>query len=416
VENLRVVFDTQLVPGALPHLSTIPSVRQPGILLVTEVFPPAIGGSGVLLENVYRRLTATPVTVLTDGASAGLVEIRGGLETHQVPMRAHDWGLLRPSCLRRHLRVARAVHRLTPAQGIVHCGRGLPEGLSARMARAASGAPYICWTHGEELGFASTSRELTWLIRRVFADARAIIANSRNSKRLLVERWGLGDPKVHVVHPGVDVARFHPGIDGDDLRARYARQGDVVFLSVGRLQRRKGHDTVLAALARLRQSVPQVRYVIVGDGPERAALEQLARDAGVADITHFVGVVPEDELPRWYRACDVFVLPNRTEGVDFEGFGIVFLEAAAAGLPVVGGRSGGVPETMIEGASGHLVGGADAGELASILTELARLPELRRRFGARGRQWMEAEFSWARAAEQVANLNEACAARATRAA
>ena len=376
------------------------------ILLVSEVFPPAIGGSGVLLENVYARLPGAEVTVLTDGHSGDEPVRRGPLMVHCVSMQAPDWGLLRPSCFRRHWRLTQEIRRLTPPGGLVHCGRGLPEGLSARLAQLTGGAPYVCWTHGEELGFASTSRELTWLTRRVLAGARGVIANSMNSKRLLVEKWQLPDRRVHVVHPGVDAERFHPAPNGEDLRARFAKPEDVVFLSVGRLQRRKGHDTVIAALPAVRRILPQIRYVIVGDGPERGSLQEQARQTGVADITHFVGAVPEVDLPRWYRASDVFVLPNRAEGVDFEGFGIVFLEAAASGLPVVGGRSGGVPETMIEGETGRLVGGTDSNELAGVMGELARMPEQRARFGRAGRERVVADFSWARAAARVADLDD----------
>ena len=375
------------------------------ILLVSEIYPPAIGGSGVLLENVYRRMPYL-VTVLTDGESAPL-EPLGGTNLHRVSMRAPDWGLLRPACARRHFRLARAIRRLSPAGCLVHCARGLPEGLGARLAQLMGGAPYVCWTHGEELGFASTSRELSLLMRRVLADARAVIANSANSKRLLVERWALPDRRVHVVYPGVDTERFHPGVSGQPVRAPYAAPDDVVFLSVGRLQRRKGHDAVIRALSAVRRGFPKVRYVIVGDGPERASLEEQARQAGVADITHFAGAVPEADLPRWYRAADVFVLPNRAEGVDFEGFGIVFLEAAASGLPVVGGRSGGVPETMIDGSTGWLVEGTDSGALAALMIELARSPERRARAGRAGRERAAAEFSWARAAKQVAEIDGA---------
>jgi phosphatidylinositol alpha-1,6-mannosyltransferase len=376
------------------------------ILLVSEVFPPAIGGSGALLHNVYSRLGDAEVDVLTDGDGGSAPDHLGPLTVHRVGMRAPDWGLLRPACFRRHLRLARAIRRLTPAGGMVHCGRGLPEGLSARLSQMAGGAPYVCWTHGEELGFASSSRELTWLIRHVLAGARAVIANSRNSRRLLVEEWGVAAAKVHVVQPGVDAARFHPGVNGDGVRAQFARPGDVVFLSVGRLQRRKGHDTAIAALAHVRRAVPQVRYLIVGDGPERESLEQQARDAGVADITHFAGSVPESDLPAWYRAGDVFVLPNRSDGHDFEGFGMVFLEAAAAGLPVVGGRSGGVPETMVEGKTGQLVSGTDPAELAGVMIDLARSPERRGALGAAGRERAVTDFSWARAAAQLAAIDD----------
>jgi phosphatidylinositol alpha-1,6-mannosyltransferase len=379
------------------------------VLLVSEIFPPAIGGSGALLDSVYSRLDDTDVTVLAEGDERRPAERRGRLIVHHVSMQAPDWGLARPACFRRHLRVARVIRRLTPAGGMVHCGRGLPEGLSARLAQLAGGAPYICWTHGEELGFASTSRELTWLMRRVLADARAVIANSRNSERLLINRWGVAGSKVHVVHPGVDAERFHPGVNGEAVRARCACEGDVVFVSVGRLQRRKGHDTVIAALAQVRRAVPRVRYLIVGDGAERQALEQQARALGVADITHFAGSPPDSDLPAWYRAGDVFVLPNRADGPDFEGFGIVFLEAAATGLPVVGGRSGGVPETLVEGRTGRLVTGDEPAELAAVMIELARSADRRSDYGKAGRERVLTDFTWARAAAQVAAIDEAAA-------
>jgi phosphatidyl-myo-inositol dimannoside synthase len=389
--------------GRIGAVSAAPS----RIVLVSEVFPPTVGGSGMLLESTYRRLQDVTVSVLTDGPPGSTVGSRGHLAVHHVPMRAPDWGLLRPSCLRRHVRVARAIRKLSTRADVVHCGRGLPEGLSARLAQLPGGAKYVCWAHGEELGFASTSRELTSLMRRVLADASALIANSANSKRLLIDRWSVPDAKVHVVYPGVDTDRFNPGVNGGGLRMQVAGDADVVFLSVGRLQRRKGHDMVIAALPEVRRAVPRVRYIVVGDGPDRPVLEQQARDAGVADITRFVGAVDDDDLPRWYRAADVFVLPNRTDGVDFEGFGIVFLEAAAAGLPVVGGRSGGVPETMIDHVTGRLVSGTDVTELASVLIGLASSRDVRVGLGRSGRARAISDFSWARAAAQVAALDEA---------
>ena len=377
----------------------------PGILVVSEVFPPAIGGSGALLENVYRRVTDRPVRVLAHEAPAGLAPYAGPLEVSRVSMAAPDWGLLHPASLRRHLRVARAIRSALAEQpAIVHCGRALPEGLSAAMALAGRQGNYLCWLHGEELGYTSTSRELTWLARRVYGGAAAVIANSLNSRQLLVDAWGVPESKVHVVYPGVDTDRFRPDVDGRALRARVAADGDVVFLSVGRLQRRKGHDMVLRALAQLRQAVPNARYVIVGDGPHQSQLQTEAAALGVADLVHFAGPASAAELPAWYAAADVFVMPNRTDGVDFEGFGIVFLEAAASGLPVIGGLSGGVPEAVDDGVNGRLVDGARVDQIQEARADFARSRDLRRRFGAAGRERAMRRFSWERAATDLAAI------------
>lgn len=375
---------------------------EPGILVVSEVFPPAIGGSGALLENVYRRLTRRRVRVLAQDAPSGLPPYDGPLEVSRVSMSAPDWGVVRPSSLSRHVRVARTIRRaLRQEPAVVHCARALPEGLSAAMALAGSGGTYVCWLHGEELGFASTSRELTWLARRVYHGARAVFANSQNSAGLLARDWGVPEEKIHVVYPGVDAERFRPGNDGAAMRSVVAGPDDVVFLSVGRLQRRKGHDMVLKALARLRARVRGARYVIVGDGPHQGQLESDVRTLGLTDIVHFAGPARADDLPAWYAASDVFVMPNRSDGVDFEGFGMVFLEAAAAGKPVIGGRSGGVPEAVEDGVTGLLVDGAAVGELEKAMAALAESHELRAQFGLAGRERALRRFSWDRAARDV---------------
>ncbi len=377
--------------------------------MVSEVFPPAIGGSGALLENIYRRLTDTRVRVLADEAPEEVPAYPGPLPVQRVRMAAPDWGVIRPSSLGRHLRVARAIRKALESEpAVVHCARALPEGLSAAMALTARAGRYVCWLHGEELGYASTSRELSFLARRVYHGAAAVIANSCNSRNLLVRDWGVPESRVHVVHPGVDTDRYRPDVDGRALRARAASDHDVLFLSVGRLQRRKGHDTVLRALASLRKTVPNVRYAIVGDGPHQSQLQAEAGALGVMDIVHFAGPASENDLPRWYAAADVFVMPNRTDGVDFEGFGIVFLEAAAAGLPVIGGRSGGAPEAIADSVTGLLVDGANPVELEHAMTAMAISRDVRRRFGGAGRNRALLQFSWDRAAQQVKN---ACVVR-----
>ena len=376
-----------------------------GILLVSEVFPPAIGGSGTLLENIYRRMPERHVRVLADGSALEMPPYEGPLDVKRVVMSGADWGVIRPSSFGRHLRVASAIRAaLASEPAIVHCARALPEGLSAAMALAGRGDRYVCWLHGEELGYASSSRELTWLARRVYQRAVAVIANSNNSARLLVRDWGVPESRVHVVYPGVDTERFRPDVDGRAMRARVASDDDVLLLSVGRLQRRKGHDMVLRALARIRLAVPNVRYVIVGDGPHQARLEADAAELGVTDIVDFVGPASEADLPAWYAAADVFVMPNRSDGVDFEGFGIVFLEAAAAGLPVIGGRSGGVPEAVEDRVTGRLVDGTDVTAIERAILEMATSSEVRQECGRAGRARAVQRFSWERAVFDVQHV------------
>jgi phosphatidylinositol alpha-1,6-mannosyltransferase len=317
---------------------------------------------------------------------------------------------LDPKAFANHLRVASETRRLGGrGQVIVHCGRALPEGVAACISHHLGGPSYLCWAHGEDITTAHQSRELTWLMTRVYRDAAANIANSQSTARMLVD-LGMPSDRVHVIYPGVDVQRFQPHLDATDLRAQFASDGRIILLSVGRLQRRKGHDLAIEAVSRLRETVP-LRYLIVGDGAERRHLERLVAEHRLQDHVCFLGEVPAPDLPHYYAACDIFLLPNRIDEGDVEGFGIVFLEAAATGRPAIGGRSGGVPEAVLDGETGRLVSGTEAGELAATIQGLASSPETRHAMGTAGRERVCRSFTWERAAVGVSEVHAEIASR-----
>jgi phosphatidylinositol alpha-1,6-mannosyltransferase len=379
-----------------------PPTTTPPLLLVTAMYPPAVGGSAVLFENVYSRCHDAQVVVLTDhsvhgggtGGAIAAIERRALATPH--------WGLSHPRGITHHLAAARAIRRRARRLGsgtVVHCGRVLPEGVAARLARMAGGPPFACWVHGEDLATARTSRELTWVTEWVLAAASVVFANSHNTKAF-VGTFGVTADRIEVVHPGVDCERFHPRNDGRPIRNRHGLDDAMVLLSVGRLQARKGHDVTLRALADLRHRWPALRYVIVGDGKEREALHSLARQIGVTDRVLFVGEASDDDLAGYFAACDIFVLPNRVEAGDFEGFGIVFLEAAASGRAVIGGASGGVVEAVDDGRTGLLVDGASVAAVSAAIDRLLASSDLRQRLADAGRDWA-GRFSWDAAAAAV---------------
>ena len=375
--------------------------EAPPVLLVSENFPPAVGGSAVLLQNVYSRLSV-PVSVITEPQPSR--EDTGTFRMVSPRARMRAWGVGRPQQMLEYARFAWAIRRAVREESaIVHCGRVLPEGFAAWLAWRSGGPDYVCWSHGEELAY--RGRELNLLRRTAYRGARAVIANSANTAAMLAT-LGLPRERIHVVHPGVDADRFHPGAARCEMRRRFAPTGaELVLLSVGRLQTRKGHDLAIAAVDALRSSLPGLRYVIVGDGEERKRLEQEVATRHLQDRVTFAGGVPENDLPACYAAADIFVHPNRVQGKDFEGFGIVFLEAAASEVPAIGGRSGGVGEAVADRSTGLLVSGTDVGELADAITTLAQSPELRRRMGREGRARVLREFTWERAAARVAEVH-----------
>lgn len=252
--------------------------------------------------------------------------------------------------------------------------------------------------------------------RRALLQADQIIALSRFSSGL-VEGIGVPAARIAMIRPGCDPVRFSPGEHDPAARARRfgARPDSTVLLSVASLRPRKGQDLVLRALPAVLERHPDVVYVMAGRGGYRDELEALAARLGVEDKIRFLGEVPDSELPELYRQADIFVMPSRPDpepwtggGFEAEGFGLVYLEAAAASLPVIGGRSGGVADAVADGRTGILVDPESPAELSEALLRLLDEPALAREMGAAGRRRvLEEGYTWPEAAAQVVALMSA---------
>ena len=287
---------------------------------------------------------------------------------------------------------------------MLHCGRCLPEGIMALGLRELTGVRYACYVHGEDIGIAATSRELRFLVARVFDNAEYVIANSHNTGRMLREAWALGGERVHVLHPGVDTEQFVPARRDERTRAELGWQGRRVVLTVGRLQLRKGQDMLIRALRQIREAVPNVLYAIVGDGGERERLQELVEREGLSDHVQFLGELTDERLLGCYQQCDLFVLPNRQVGGDFEGFGMVLLEAQACGKPVLAGASGGTAETMDIPNTGRVVECSLPEPLAESIIDLLQAPRRLEEMGMAARDWVVERFDWQALADEAATL------------
>jgi phosphatidylinositol alpha-1,6-mannosyltransferase len=239
------------------------------------------------------------------------------------------------------------------------------------------------------------------------ADKVVAISNYTAS---FVQRAGVSPDKIEIVYPGFDSSRFRPLPPNPSLRQKLLkeRQQDRVILSVGNLVDRKGHDTTIRALAKLLPSLPDVTYLIVGEGPYRPQLEALAAELNVQDHVVFAGRQADADLAEVYALSDLFVMASREqlEAKDVEGFGIVYLEAAACEKPVVGGRSGGVPEAVVDGVTGLLVDPLNVDELGEAMRRLLTDSDLATRLGQQGKLRATTEFTWEQAAEQIQAIIE----------
>ena len=362
------------------------------VLALSEVFPPAVGGSGAWMEQLYRRWPQGSVVVATDQRES-LTDFPHPVE--QVPLRFETWGSLTLPSAMRYAHAIGRVRKQVRAHHIdlIHANRCLPEGLIAKRI----GLPYLCTVHGEELNAMGKSRELKWLARRVFAGAQELIATSHNTAQLLIRDWAVETSRLRVVQPGVDVARFYPGTACEIAATRQAMgwTGRRVILTASRLQRRKGQDMMIRALPAIRQSVgDEVLYAIVGHGEDKDYLQTLAHQADVRDHVQFMEPLPIQQLAPAYQAADLFVLSNRNVEGDFEGFGIVLVESQACGVPVVAGQSGGTRETLIENVTGQTVNCDEPTALAHVVSDLLMDDSRRMNMAVQAHQHAQQHFDW----------------------
>lgn len=362
----------------------------PRTLVMTGHFPPEPGGIQTFTWELVRRLPADRLLVVAP-AWPGAARFDARLDV--------------PVLRRRGYLLFRGLRRLVAEHGI-EAGwipAAAPFAMYAPLVKAAGVERLIASTHGQEIGWfraaptraamravARTFDALTFLTERT----RGEVADALGDRTRLVQLAGAVDP-----------ARFRPGLDGGGVRRRHGLGDGPVVVSVSRLVRRKGHDRLLDAWPEVVRRFPDARLVIVGDGPMRRRLTDQAARAAPGTVT-LTGPVPDADLPRYYAAADAFVLPCRDNrrGLQVEGLGLSVLEASAAGLPVVVGRSGGSPESVVDGTTGTVIDAADPGELARTLIKLLDDPGAARRMGEAGRRWVCDTWSWDRAASRLADL------------
>ena len=359
-------------------------------LIVTNDFPPRQGGIQSFVHELARRLDPDRLTVYAprwDGAAA--FDAAQPFEVVRHPTSLMIGG---PGVRRR----AAALARSRQAE-VVLFGASAPLGLITPVLRGAGVQRAVAITHGHEAGWAALpgARQLL----RQIGERTDVMTYLGEYFRARI--GGALTPaaaaRMARLHPGVDAGVFRPDPGAREaVRDRYRLAGRPVVVCVSRLVARKGQDTLLRAWPAVLRAVPEAALLIVCGGPYAATLRQLAEQVGVTDAVRFTGPVPQAELPAHYAAGDVFSMPCRTRrgGLDVEGLGIVYLEASAAGLPVVGGDSGGAPDAIVAGETGYVVGGRDVDALAERLVALLSDPDTARAMGEKGRAWVERDWNW----------------------
>ena len=379
-------------------------MSQTRYLVITELFLPTKGGTAVWFDEVYRRLGGASTHIVTANVPGGGDHDRAHPNTvHRLTLVRHWW--LRPESMAMYAKLV-AISLMVGLRhrfDAVHAGRVLPEGLVGWVTARIIRRPLVIYSHGEELTtwrHAAKMRVMTWTYRH----ADIVIANSEFTRDELV-RLGIPPAKIEILYPGVDIERFRPGLPHEDLRSKLGLTSQRLIVSVGRLSRRKGFDQIIRTLPMLLERGLDLHYAVIGIGEDIDHLRGLANELGVSTRVHFLGHVDPDDLPRWYNAADVVAMPNREINGDTEGFGMVFIEAAACGRPAVAGLAGGTGAAVIDRVTGLRVDGASTRAVADGLDRLLSDESLARELGANGRKRVVEGFSWQRVAEQTRQLD-----------
>ncbi|WP_128893749.1 glycosyltransferase family 4 protein [Longirhabdus pacifica] len=373
------------------------------MLLVTGVFLPGIGG----MQNYYSHLcknSGQNVTVLAPhyegdeqfDAKQPYRIIRGDFFRDEK-VNVTSW-----------IKLFRKTNRVIKQEKIEVTMYGyILIGLIGWIFNVLFGRKYMVSTHGKDVLEFKHIPVLSMIAKMILKRAHRVVANSQYTKRIVMS-YGVSPHKIDIVNPGVASI---PGKKekNQDLIEKYKLENKFVLLSVSRLVRRKGHDKVIEALPGIVRAVPNAVYVIVGDGPERERLEQLAITHNVGEHIVFVGKLgDEKEVEHFYHLCDVFIMVSRQLKVkgDVEGFGIVYLEAASCVKPVIAGDSGGVSEAVLHQKTGLLVDPLHRDGIVDAVTTMHADPALRDRIAQQAYERVTRQFTYSILAKQFDQVIE----------
>lgn len=365
---------------------------MPSILLVTNDFGPRAGGIETFVMGLLERVPKGEVVVYTSRQDAFEAHDQRWLSEYGIEVIRDKSSILLPTP-----RVIRNLKKLIRQRNLskVWFGAAAPLGISARWLRRAGAKQMIALTHGHEVWW-SKVWPFSWAISEIARTVDLVSYLGDFTHQAIAPRFA-DKSKLIKIAPGIDTEHFRPH-DGRELREKYGIENRVTVVSVGRLVHRKGQDRLVEAMPLVLKEVPDAHLVFIGEGPHRKKLDALVDRYKLHNHVTFIGRIQYSDLPLHIALGDIFAMPSRSRlfGLEVEGLGIVYLEASACGLPVVGGDSGGAPDAVKEGITGFVVDGNDRAQIADRISTLLKDEALRRRMGEAGRAWALEEWQWQR--------------------
>jgi phosphatidylinositol alpha-1,6-mannosyltransferase len=349
------------------------------VLLFTLEYPPFHGGVAEYYGNLVKSWPVPENIYVLDNAKNRL--LTGWLWPRWLPA---------VELLFRAIRKHKINHILV--------GQILPLGTATYYISKLTHTPYTVILHGMDFTYALRVPRKKAMAEKILKQAKYIICASSYTAKLVTEFLGETD-KIKTVNPGIDPAKA----SGHDLRSKELKEkhkldGKVVLFSLGRLVKRKGFDYVIKAMAEVVKQNSRVFYFIAGNGPDKRYIYDCA--AGIPNII-FLGEIGEEDKWAWLQLCDIFIMPARNIEGDYEGFGIVYLEANLCGKPVIAGDSGGVRDAVKGAVTGIIVDPNNIERIAGAISTLSTDAKLRQTLGEQGRARAISEFSWEKQAKII---------------
>jgi len=371
-------------------------------------FPPEKGGIHDYAYGLISQIPAEETTVLTN-------KIKDVAESEQFDRKA-DFEIIRKRIYWNSNKILLILSQFILIMQLIllkwrkkteeiHFVNVFPVGIAGPVMKTFFGIKYFPYVHGLDVMGMVNSR-LFPLLLFILRRSDKVIANSQYTKSKLVE-LGISELQIVIIPPGLNVSKLN-GSTGlhEDIRDKYDLDGKKVMITVSRLVERKGHDVTLKAMSQVIERIPDLKYVICGDGPYKEQLERLVRQYGLDSVVVFTGRTTDHELHQLYECSDLFIMPSRDikEKGDVEGFGIVFLEANYYRLPVIAGNSGGIPDAVKDEVTGYLVDPLDEKEIAGRIEELITDEGLARTMGNNGYDWVINHCLWSHRGQLLKQL------------
>jgi phosphatidylinositol alpha-1,6-mannosyltransferase len=357
------------------------------MLVVTNDFPPAIGGIAQVLSSICKVLPTDRVCVLAQEAEGDAqYDAAQDYTIYRTPYRKQH----RLRDLFTYMKKTIEHARKENCDGL-YFDKAYPLGMAGFWGKCR-GLPYIVHTYGNDV-LMPHKPVAKWIQTQVLKRAQHVITISNFTKEHLI-KIGIREERIVIMYPKADFSRFITPCDTEDLKRQHQLTGKKIILSVGRLVERKGFDKVIQALPHVLRQCPNVVYLVVGNGPDLKRLQQSASELQVSAHVRFITDCSDEQIPAFFHACHIFTMPSRyiVEQGDVEGFGIVYLEANACKKPALGGRSGGVPDAVIEGETGLLCDPESVSDITQKLKTLLGDEALCKDLGEQGYQRVMNDF------------------------